>query len=160
MADLEFQVPEEMQDCFGRAFDIGSRRLRREEHQVEVAEGRHFAATGAAEADERQFAAKRLFEQALDHEIVSKPHELVVEEGRRLRRCAAVPGRFGQSPGDFGTAVVERAAKDRRSLGGEFLALAQSADPAGEAAAVDDRPAVFDIEEAHVSCRAPNRLSR
>src|SRR6185312_8417277 len=54
MADLQLEVPEEMEHRLGRSRLIGSRRLRGQKHEVEVAVGRHLATTGAAKADQRQ----------------------------------------------------------------------------------------------------------
>ena len=82
MADLELQVPQQMEDRFGRRFDVGARRLGGQHHQVEVAVGRHLPAAGAAEADQRDLAADRRADHALGHIIVSEADDLVVEEGQ------------------------------------------------------------------------------
>ena len=60
-----------MQDRFGRAFDIG-RRLGRQEHQVEVAERRHFATAGAAQPDQCQFTGERLLGYSLPAKHLSQ----------------------------------------------------------------------------------------
>ena len=54
MADLELQIPQQMEHRFGGALLLARRRLGRQEHEVEVAERRHLAAAGAAEADQRE----------------------------------------------------------------------------------------------------------
>ena len=64
MADLELQVPQQVKHRLGGSLLLGRRRLRGQEHQVEVAERRHFAAPRPAEPDQRQ-VLRRIVEQPL-----------------------------------------------------------------------------------------------
>ena len=138
MADLELQIPEQMKNRLGGALLFRGRRLGGQEHEVEVAERRHFAAPGAAERDDREVSG-RLLEQPVRDKIVRQPNELIVQESGRLRGGAAIARFSTQSSGDFGAAIFERAAQDRRGLGVERLASAQGGEPVGQRAAVDDR---------------------
>ena len=124
MADLELQVPQQMEDRFGRSLDLGARRLGGQHHQVEVAVGRHLPAAGAAETDQRDLAADRRADHALGHIIVSEADDLVVEEGSGLRGGAAAAGFFDQPPADLGAPGLERLAQDRGHLAALLLARA------------------------------------
>ena len=124
MADLELQVPQQVQDRFGGLFLVCIRRLRRQEHQVEVAERRHFAAPGAAEADERH-AAGRLLDDPSAGKIPCQANDLIVEERRCQRSGAAIARLDGQAAGHLLAAARQRVGEDAGSLTGDLPAAAQ-----------------------------------
>ena len=146
---------------FGRALLLGGRRLGGQEHEVEVAERRHLAAAGAAEADQRDAPSIGCVEHALGDEIVGEADELVVEEGGRLGRRPAAAGLVGQPPRDL------RAARRRAPRAGSSATSAVSClppgkrgEPLGDRPPVDDRAAILDVEQAHGSRSAASRFSR
>ncbi len=100
MADLELQVPQQVKHRLRRALLLGVGAFARQEHQVEVAEGRHLAAAGPAEPDERD-PGRRLVQDALGDEVVGEADELVVEEGGRLRGSAAIARLSERDAGRF-----------------------------------------------------------
>jgi hypothetical protein len=53
VADLQLEVPQDVQHRLGGALLLGRDGFRRQEHEVEVTVRRHLAAPGAPEADER-----------------------------------------------------------------------------------------------------------
>ena len=63
----------------------------------------------------------RFVDQSLGHEIIGEPDELVVEKCGRLCSRAAIAGLQRQPLGDFGAAIFERSAKDRRRFAVQFL---------------------------------------
>jgi len=160
MADLQLQVPQQVKHCFRRLPLLRRRNLRGQEHEVEVAEGRHLAAARAAEADEHELFAQRLVEQAFIHEVVDQPDKLVVEESRGLRGRSSVTGFLGQAFRDFRPAMFKGIAQDRRRSGRELLAGTLLGKPLGYGSAVDDRAAILDIEKVHHSRSDAKRLSR
>jgi len=91
MADLELQIPQQVQGRFGGALLVGIRGFRGQEHEIEIAERRHLAAPRAAKADERNRLGS-LSRQALADEVPGEADKLIVEEGGRLRRGAPVAG--------------------------------------------------------------------
>ena len=66
MADLELQVPQQVEDRFGDRSSSGVG-LAGQEHQVDVAERRHLAAAGAAEPDHGHPLGGGSIEHALGH---------------------------------------------------------------------------------------------
>ena len=77
--------------------------------------------------------------------------ELVVEEGGRLRGGTALARLISKPPRDFRAAGRERLCQDLPKFGVELLARAHGGDLVGDSPAVDDRPAVVDVEEAIVA---------
>ena len=153
MADLEFEIPQEVEH---RLSDLFLRRGRRgcgEEHEIEVAERRHLAAPGAAEPDQRQ--AGRLIVYAARHMIEREANDLIVKKGVGLRRRPAAPGLFAQPASNFGAARFQRIAQDRRGL----ALLPGPGQPVGHGAAIDDRAPMIDVEQraGHFAVRAGGR---
>ncbi len=110
MADLQLEVPEQMEDRRNRCLLACGRFGAGQEHQVEIAERSHFAAAGAAEADD----CYGLGEGAGCHEIVGETHQLVVEVGRRSRRSSSAVGIGGEPTGHLRPPLVQRAAQQLR----------------------------------------------
>ena len=121
MTDLQLQVPQQVEHGFRGPFLLSSGRLGGEEHQVEVAVGRHFTASGAAEADDGKLPGVGA-QDAFEDEVVGDPHQLVVEEGRGLRSRAAIAGLLGEAARDFPAPGGERPGKNDACLGRQFLA--------------------------------------
>ena len=111
-----------MKHRLSRALLVRLRVLRGEEHQVDVAVGRHLAPPGAAEANEREGLAERRIHDPFADEVPGEPHQLIMEECGGLRRGPAVPRFLGQAPGDFGAPGGERLGKDRGGIGAHRLA--------------------------------------
>ena len=107
----------------------------RQDHEVEIAEGRHLAAPGAAQADQGDASAGGWSECVT--EIVSQADDLVVQEGGRPRGRAAVARLVGQPPRDFRAAAVKRLAED-------FRRLRRASYPGQRCESVANRPAVDD----------------
>ena len=103
MADLQLQVPQQVEHRLDRLLDLGGRLGAGQEHQVEVAERRHLAAPGAAQPDDRQ-----LGRIGARHMLVSEPDELGVEISGGARGGAAALGRCAEPRGDLGAALLER----------------------------------------------------
>ena len=107
MADLELQVPQQMEDRFGRAL------LLRRSASLAVRNIRSRSLNGAISPrpvpprpTSAKLAAERLVEHALGDEIVGEADDLVVEEGGGLGGGAAAARLVGQAPGDLGAAVL------------------------------------------------------
>ncbi len=127
MADLELQVPQQMEHRLDAL--LGPRRppVERQEHQVDVAERRHFAAPGPAEADDGNL----LFIVAGD-EVMREANQLVVQIGGRSRRGAAAVGVGAEPAGDLGAAFVERVPEDVRASAWRASALSAASSSASE----------------------------
>ena len=116
VADLELEIPQQVERWLRPRAPGRVRRRGGQEHQVEIAERRHFAAAGAAEADQREPRADRFIGQSIGDEIIGQANDLVVEEGGRVRGRAAAPGSSREPPGNLGAAVRERVAQDVRDF--------------------------------------------
>ena len=138
MADLELQVPQQMQDRLNDGF-LSRRRLGRgEKHQVEIAVRRHLAAAGSAEPDDGHGFGRLV----RGDKVVGQPDELVVQIGRCSRRRPSTIRIERQSPRNFGTALFERAPQDLRREPVPVLPLGQCGERVGNPAPIDDRAAV------------------
>ena len=104
-----------MEHGFGGPLLLSGRCLGGEEHQVEVAVGRHFATAGASEADDGKLAGVRA-DYAFADEVVGDPHQLVVEEGGGLRSRAAIAGLLREAARDFLATRRERIGKHHARL--------------------------------------------
>ena len=161
MADLELQVPQQVKHRLGSALLLRRRRLRGQEHEVEIAEGRHLAAAGPAEPDQREALAGGWSRRAR----------------RRNRRRGGRAGRGGKrSPGrrrGHCRARRDETPRDFRAAGGERVAQRMSV--ASRSAACRVRSAAsrsasarrsmiarwsVDVEQAHAARSAAIRLSR
>ena len=137
--DLELQVPQKMQRRFGRALLRGSRRFRRQEHEVEVAIRSHFAATRPAKSDKRETVAAPLINHSAANEVPGKTNKLVMQESAGVRGGPAIPGLLDQTASDFGAA--------RRQYVGQNLGRSrqlrsptrESAKTVGNGATLNDR---------------------
>src|SRR5690349_3855484 len=159
VANLQLQIPQQVKHRLRCALLLARRGFRGEEHQIEVAERRHLAATGAAKSDDRQ-ALDGLVENSLRNEVVGEAHELIVKEGGGASRGAAVARLDGQPPRDLVAAMFESAAEDGRRFADDLFAGLQCRQPVGNPAAVDDRAPVVDIEEAHQPCSEASLFRR
>ena len=113
MTNLQFQIPKKVEDRLGNALLFCAwAAYRRQEHQIEITVGGHLAATRPAEARPAQAPRPTILDDPARDEVVDKPNELVMKESRRLRSRAAIAGLLRQALRDFGTAILERAAKD------------------------------------------------
>ena len=142
----------------GRALGFGRRRLGGEEHEVEVAVRRHFAAPGPAQRNQREPLVERRADHPLADEVIGKPNELVVKECRRLGGGSAAAGLLGEAPRDLVAPAAQRVAQERRGLAVELLTRTQRREPVGDRPAIDDRSAILDVEKAHRSLAS--RFSR
>ena len=115
----------------------GRRRLECQQHQVEVAVGRHLAAAGAAEADGGQ-SAGILSDHALADEVVGQPYELIVQEGGGLRGRPTIARFLGQPSRYFRAAGGERFGEELAGLRGQAVAL-KRVQAACHQAPIDDR---------------------
>ncbi len=158
MADLQLQVPQQVKHGFGRALLVRRRLAGGEDHEVEVAERRHLAAAGAAEADDRQGLRRRIALQGAGDEVVGNADDLVVEIRRRPRRRAAPVRIMIEPAGDLGAAAVERRAQQLQRPGVAIASLGQRGQSVGKRAAVDNRAAILDAFELHLPCSAATRL--
>ena len=107
MADLQLQIPQDVEQRLDDLFAPGDVAAGAEEHEVEVAERRHLPASGAAKAnDGNSLAGGRIGigVDPLDDQVVGKAHQLVRQEGIGCRDDAAPAWLGGQAPGDFGAA--------------------------------------------------------
>src|SRR6478735_1652302 len=158
MADLQLKVPQQVKNRLRKALLLRRRRLRRQEHEVEIAEGRHLAAAGAAEADERD-AGRRLFQDALGAEVVSDADELVVEKGSRLSDSAAIAGLRDETPSNFLAAGRQGIAENIGGIGGQSLAAGKFSKTFGQRPSIDDCALICDVVQAHGLRSAAIRLS-
>src|SRR5437899_10542088 len=110
-----------MEDGFGGALILNCRRLGGEDHEVEVAERRHFAPPSPAEPDQREPFAARLVNRALVDEIIGEADELVMKESCRLGCGPALARLIGEATRDLGAPFDQRLAKNLRNLGIERL---------------------------------------
>ena len=111
VADLEIQVPEEIQHRLDHLLAPVSALAGREERDVDIGVRRHFAAAVAAHREHREPLPGRAVAHGIDradHVIMDDPHELVDQE--RLRLCDFVAGgrRVDQPPLDFVATLRQR----------------------------------------------------
>ena len=115
--------------------------LAREEHEIEVAEGRHFSAAGAAQADQSETVDRRIQHSPAD-EIIGQPDELVVQESRGLRGGAAIAWLVGQPACDLGAAGGECFGENLAGFGCQIVAGAQAGQAIRDGTPIDDRALV------------------
>jgi hypothetical protein len=127
-----------VEHCRRRALLFLVRGFGRQEHDVEVAEGCHFAATGPAESDECQLGGL-LTEDPGAHKIPRQTHELIVQECRRSRGRPAIARFFRQASRNLQPAAGECFPEDSRSLVVEAAPRRKSRKPIGGRATIDDR---------------------
>ena len=136
MAELELQVPQQSEQPLGkRGFGAAGLGLG-QDHEVDVAVRRHLAAPGAAKPDQSD-ALRTIFGDMVERQA----NDLVVEIGDGFGGGTAGRGVRGKALGDFGAALVECIAQDAG-----WVTLSQRG---CDRAAVDDRPALPDVVEAH-----------
>ena len=110
MADLDLEVPQQMQDRLNDGF-LSRRRLGRgEKHQVEIAVRCHLAPASSAEPDDGHGFGRLV----RGDKVVGQPDQLVVQIGRCSRRRPSTIRIERQSPRNFGTPLFERAPQDLR----------------------------------------------
>ena len=150
VADLQLQLPHQVEEGFDGLF------LRRrclcggEEHEVEITEGRHLAAASSAQRNE----SHRLRRIAGRDEIISEANQLIVEVGGRARRCSSAVGLQRQAQGDFRSALFQRPAKELRREALPVGSGGKRSERVGDTASVDDgaRPVDgFEERSAHRS---------
>ena len=114
LADLQLQIPQQIEQRLGDLLAPRRAALRHQHHQVDVGERRHLAAPGAAKPDQRDplgGGGIGIGVQPLGDEIIGQSHDLVGEEGVSGGMGAA-PARLGDDPrGNLGAAMVERVAE-------------------------------------------------
>ena len=160
VADLEAEIPEEVERRLDDLLGPRRRLERRYERQVDVGISRHLAAAIAAHRHQQQPLARSRIgvrEQPRRDVIVGEPNDLVGEIGVGRRRLAALPGPLLEARGDLRPARRERRLERLGAVGaGGFPQCV------GEAAPVDDLALGRDGGEAgrHQLSPAASRFSR
>jgi len=119
VADLQAEIPEDVEDGLDHLFDPWGRLHRGEEHDVDVGEGRHFGAPEAADGNEGEALGRRRIVarvEMLDRGFRREPQDLFHEEGLGGGEFEA-PARSDRDPAlHLGAAGLERAAQHRRHV--------------------------------------------
>ncbi len=134
MADLQLQVPQDLEDGLDQPLMLRRRLGLGQEHEIDVAERRHLAAAGAAEADD----GHRRDVRVAGDEIVSETDDLVVEVGRCAGGGASGVGLKVEATSDLCPALLQGGAQQ---FGRETVAVAAGRD---RREAVRDRPPIDD----------------
>ena len=118
------------------------------------------AISGAADAWARVRRAREKFPAfAPLTKLLTQGAERLITAGRALDELR-IDEQLETVTRDAVTALTERLAENRRCFRGELPAPAQRGEPVGNSAAVDDRAAVVDVEEAHLPCSAASLFKR
>ena len=164
MADLEAEVPEEIEDRLDHLLAPGGGLDRGEEGDVEVRMRRHLAAAIAAHGHDRQAFARRAVAGAIDvtdDVIVDDADDLVDQEGLGLGNVVPGRGLVGKAAGDLGPARSQRRPQQLDHAGPCGAAAAMflngCADRVGQPAPIDDGTLVGYPRCAHRAPLAPSQ---
>ena len=159
MADLQLQIPQSI-EC---RLDQWPRRRGilgpHQEHQVDVAKRRHFAAPGPAQPDQCDSGNDPLRHSAADprrRRVERQPHQLVGQESIRRRRHPPARWLGFEAPRNLGATGGKGFGQGRASF------VRRSGDPIGDRPPVDNRPPLGDQlkpRDWHQSCSAAIRFS-
>ncbi len=154
MADLQRQIPHEIEDRLDHLFAPGGLLGGREEGDVDVRVRRHFAAAIAADRHQRQPFAGRAIVGRIDvgdHMVMDHADQLVDQECLGLGHVVTRGRLFDQPPGDLVPPAVEGAAQQFDDLGASLRAVFgdQVRNRGGQGAAVDHRTLVGNGDRAH-----------
>ncbi len=111
MADLQPQIPQRIELRLDHLFGPARLLERGQEADIDIAVRRHFAATIAADRNQRDPLARRAVGRGVEMaggEIMAEADDLIDEEGGRVRRDPPGRGVREQPALDLGTALFER----------------------------------------------------
>src|SRR6185503_18799772 len=91
---------------------------------------------------------------------MGEPNDLIVQERRRPRSGPSVTGPFAEPARDFRATGSKSFRKNFDRVRGKLLAWLKRSESVGNRAAIDDRAAVVDVEEAHAPCSEASLLRR
>ena len=159
MADLEAEVPQEVEHCLHHLFAPGIAPLADQEGDVDIGVRGHFRAPVSAHRHDREPFSRGAIGCRIDvmrDVLVDDPHELVDEEGIAARNGMACGRTRFQPPLHFRAARLQRffqRGNDLRTRLGALLP-GQRLYARGERLAIDDRAPVGDLRFAQLETRS------
>ncbi len=129
LADLEPQIPQRIEDRLDHLFGPCGALARRDESQIDVAIGRHFAAPIAANRDDREPFAGRTIAAGIEkgeREIVEQPDQLIGDEGVACGDLLPARGMGFEAAGEFFIGVDQRRFEQRHRRVAPILRFARA----------------------------------
>ena len=161
LADLQFQVPQYVEQRLDHLIAPRRSAPRDEAHEVEIAVGRHLAPPGAAQADNGDplcvGASSRM--EPLSDEVEGEADDLVCQEGVGGGDHPAATGLDGEPPRNLASARLEHGFELCRRLPLE-ICVRQPLQLPGDRPAVDDCAPVGNQREARRLFHQPSAASR